>query len=140
MSQSKLQVAAQLKIYINNSLFGRATGFEFSVSPNNKNIYGLDSVEAYELATTVYTVKGRIDCIRISGDGGLEGSGIAAPQSKILYEKYISITIVDRKTDQVVFQCDKAKVTGQTWSASAKRRVEGNFTFEGISWYNESQS
>ncbi len=140
MAKAKATIGAGFKLYINNRIFGIATGFEWSSEAGRKAIYGLDSVNPFELAPGANSVRGKVDCIRIRLDGGLEGRGIAAPSNgqDILSEKYISIVLVDRLTDTVVFRCDQCAVQSQSWRTDTKNIMRGNFSFLGIEWSNEA--
>ena len=140
MGKANSAVGAGLKLYINNRVFGIATGFEWATNSGRRAIFGLDNVNAIELAPASNSVTGKVDCIRIKLDGGLEGRGIAANDDDILSEKYISIVLVDRLTDSVVFRCDTCAVQQQMWRTEAKNVMRGNFTFIGISWSNENEN
>jgi hypothetical protein len=140
MAKAQSTVGAGYKLYINNRIFGIATGFEFTTGAGRRPIFGLDNVGALELAPANNSVTGKVDCIRIRLDGGLEGRGIAARDEDVMLEKYISIILIDRLTDSVVFRCDQAAVQQQTWRVDAKQVMRGNFTFLGIDWTNETQN
>jgi hypothetical protein len=139
MGQAQSTAASSYKLYINNRVFGIATGFEFSEEVGRRAIYGLDQITPYELAPGTNTITGRIDCIKARNDGGLEGRGVATSHNNRLLEKYISIMLVDRITDKVVFRCDEAAVNNQTWRTEAKMIMRGSFTFTGISRTSENE-
>ncbi len=140
MPTAKTTTGAAYKLYINNRIFGIATGFEWVTSSGRRPIFGLDNVNAIELAPASNSVSGKIDCVRIRLDGGLEGRGINARDEDIMSEKYISIVLIDRLTDTVVFRCDNAAVQQQSWRVDAKNIMRGNFSFLGIDWTNESEA
>ena len=124
--------SASLKILINNRTFGVVTAIEWANDGGRRPIFGLDKITPFELAPGTNSIRGRIDCIATRNDGGLEGRGISTSSSNIMLEKYISIAIVDRVTNKIVFKCDQAAVNSQTWRATARGLYTGSFTFEGI--------
>ncbi len=141
MGKSKSLVGAAYKLYINNRIVGIATGFEWSSENGRRPIYGLDSVNPVELAPGFNSVRGKVDCVRVRLDGGIEGRGFAPSSTghDILLEKYISIVLIDRLTDTVVFRCDQCAIQNQTWRVDAKNVMRGNFSFLGIEWSNEAK-
>lgn len=138
MARQKSLRAADLQVYINGKLFAICTGFRFTEDFGRHEIFGIDQYTPFELAPGQSSVKGSIDCIRLRQDGGIEGYGVAAPQSVRLLEKYFSLAIVDRSTDTIIFAIDDATVSNQTWQVSAKGDLTGSFMFQGITWSNES--
>lgn len=129
-----------VKIFINNKLLGFVTGVELKMSSGRRPIYELDSVTPAELAPGPRSVNGVVSVVRIRLDGGLEGRGIAATDRNIMLEKYISITLVDRLTDTVIFKCEEAAVNDQSWAIQSKNIVTGTFTFTGKGWTNELEN
>lgn len=140
MGRAISTTGASYKLWINNRIIGIATGFEWTSDPGRRPIYGLDQMQPFELAPGPSTITGRVDCIRVRDDGGLEGRGIAASDRNQTLEKYISIMLIDRVSDKVVFRCDQAAVNSQTWRVEAKGLLRGSFSFSGITWINESES
>jgi hypothetical protein len=131
--------ASTLKVYISGRLFGICTGFKHSVDYNKKGINSIDSIGPFEILPGVVNVKGEIECTRIGGYGGLEGAGVVASEDDLLLEKYISIVLVDRRSNSVIFKCQDASVTSQNWQVTGRSVLKGSFTFEGLSWNNESE-
>lgn len=130
--------AASVKLYINNSLIGIANSLEYSIDTGRTAIYGIDQIKPFELAPQTYSVRGTISCIRSRFDGSLESRGIVANQADVLMEKYITITLVDRLTDTVIFKADNSAVISQNWIYSSRELVKGTFTFEAIDYFNET--
>lgn len=138
MARARTISGAHLILYLNGRPYSLATGFSFQVITSRKAIYGVDSGEPYEIAPTTSKVTGQINLIRTIGDGGLEGSGIAAPLENVPREKYVTITLIERSSDTVVFQADQAAVVGQSWNVEAKSLMRGSMQFEAIDWSNEA--
>lgn len=129
---------ASLKLYINGIPFGIASSISWKTNAGRKPLYGIDSVLPFELAPGAQAVTGTITCTRLRGDGGLEGRGLSAPDHFIALEKYIDILIIDRVTGLTVLKVDKAAINTQSWQATARGLLEGNFEWEGMEWENES--
>ena len=132
--------AADLQVYINGKLFAIATGLRWSAENGRHAIYGIDQYIPFELAPGTAAIKGTVECIRLRQDGGLEGYGVSAPESKLLFEKYFSLAVVDRSTDTVILAVDEAAIGSQNWQVNAKGELTGNFAFEGKAWSNESET
>lgn len=138
MSKPKSLRGADLQVYINGHLFAVATGLRWGADTGRHAIYGIDQYTPFELAPGSTSIKGTIDCVRLRQDGGIEGRGVAAPEEKMLYEKYFSLAVVDRSTDTVVLAIERAAVQSQNWQVNAKGELTGSFGFEGIEWENEA--
>jgi hypothetical protein len=128
---------AGYKLYINNRVVGITTSFEFVADSTHKPIYGIDSILPNELLPMTVSVSGSIGCVRLSSHGGLEARGIAASNSELLLEKYISIKLIDRATDNIVFACNEAVINSQNWKVEARNIMRGTFSFTGITWHND---
>lgn len=138
MSRSGVVHAAELKIYVNGELFGVATGMNWEINDSVAAIHGIDRREAFELAEGAEDVTGSLRVFRLRGDGGLEGRGITAlPHEKPL-EKYISLTVTHRRTDELIFQSPRVRISTQKWDVTPKGLLQGSVTFRGIGYINES--
>ena len=140
MALTKTYTGADVKLYINNQLFGISPSFQITIDNGRKATYGIDQIYPFELMLGAYSVKGNVQCYRLKGDGGLEGRGLTLGQNDILFEKYITISLVDRVTDQVIFQFYEVGITNQNWKTANRTLLTGNFSFEAIFWTNERQS
>jgi hypothetical protein len=138
MSKSISLAGASLKIFINNRVFGIASSISWESDAGRRAIYGLDQITPFELAPGQNRITGRIECLRIRQDGGLEGRGVTVHDDKQLLEKYISIIVIDRLTDTVVLRVDNAAVNRQSWQVENRNLLRGSFEFEGLTWTSES--
>lgn len=138
MARPKVIRGGDLQVYINGKLFGITTSIHWQTDSGHRSIYGIDQYTPFEIAPGQATVKGAIDCYRLRLDGGLEGRGVLAPESKVLLEKYGSLAVVDRSTDTVILAVSGVIVSGQSWSAGAKGILSGSFNFEGTDWIGET--
>jgi hypothetical protein len=140
MANVKTLRAADIQIYINGRLFGVAVGLRWQGDDGRHAIYGIDQYTPFELAPGQSMIKGTVDCLRLRRDGGLEGRGVNAPESKLMLEKYFSLAVVDRSTDTVILAIESAAMGNQSWQATAKGDMSGSFTFEGLGWTSESET
>lgn len=140
MTEPKTLRGADVQLYINGRIFPICTGVRWRSDAGRHAIYGIDQRTPFELAPGQASVKGTVECLRQRQDGGLEGRGITAPERLTLLEKYVSMALVDRSTDTIVFVIDEAAVNGQNWNVNAKGQLAGSFDFEGIAWTNEAET
>ncbi len=124
MASTKSLKGPDLKVYIN----GR------------QEIPCIDRSTPIELPSGMCTIKGTMEIMRFRNSGGLQGVGIAAPEDRILLERYFSLTVVDRVSDKVILQIDEASVTEESWQTGAKGMVSGTFSFQGRQWTNDAPS
>lgn len=125
-------------MYINGQPYGLVTDFAWTAETPKKPLYTIDVMEALELAPTLTKVTGSLGVMRITGTGGLEGAGMAAPQSALSRERYFSLVLKDRSTDVIIFQALRCSVTSQHWQANARGFLTGTVQFEAIDWANET--
>ena len=137
MSRTKTIVTAGVLLYVNNKPYGQVKSFRFNSDTPRNAIYGIDSLDPFELAPTVTKVSGSIGLIRTLFDGGVEGAGLTANYEQLPREKYFSITLVEKASDTVLFRADFCSVTRQSWDFEAKEMVKGQVEFEALTWSNE---
>jgi hypothetical protein len=140
MPRASVLTAAAVTCNINGQNYGRVTSFSWSASTPHRAIRGIDSLEAQELAPASVTVTGTMSLYRIVGDGGLEGTGVAANIVDIPREKYFTIQLIDRGSDLVIFEAQQCLVQSQSWNVPSRGTVTGSVTFEALNWNNESRS
>lgn len=140
MGQMRTLRGADIQVYVNGKLFAVATGVRWQSDSGRHAIYGIDQITPFELAPGQSHITGAIECVRHRQDGGLEGRGVTAPESKTMLEKYFGLAVVDRSTDTVILAIESAAVSTQNWQVSAKGELTGTFNFEGLGWTNESEA
>jgi len=124
-------------VYINGKLFGVASDFRWTVNSGTRAIRGIDSVFPFEIATGSHEVSGSVSLYRKHNTAGIEGAGIAPRDAFLARSRYFSITVIDRVTDSIIFNCDKCAITSQDWNVPAQGVVSGSFSFQGIGYNNE---
>lgn len=134
---SRLLVPASILVYINSRLYGKVSSFRYDLSSVHKPIYGLDSGEPFEFIPTTTKVVGTMQIYRIAGDGGPEGDGMTAHFADLPIAKYFSVSLVDRRTNMVVFEALECVVQNQSWEISGKNLVTGTISFEAKDYSNE---
>jgi len=132
-------VTAGLHLYINGVKYSKASKISYTITSTHIERKGIDSLVGFELSPSSYHVTGRIEVYRQHGDGGLEGTGVTAPYTHLPLQKYFSIMVVNALTKQVIFKADDCSVMEQSWDATAKQRVSGHFTFQGLTALNEAR-
>lgn len=137
MARARTIVSSGVILYLNNKPFGKVTSFRFASSTPRDAIYGIDALDPIELAPSRTKVNGVIGLVRTLGDGGAEGAGFTAPYEYLSREKYFSLSLVDRQTDNIIFRADYCSVTNQSWDVAAKEFVKGSLEFEALDWSNE---
>lgn len=140
MSRALVLSAAAVNCYVNGQKFGRVTSFGWESVTPHKARYGIDSADPFELVPMYTKVQGNLGLLRTVGDGGTEGAGMTVSFEDLPRGKYFSLMLVDRGSDQVLFQAELCVARVQKWEVRSKSIVTGSVEFEGISWTNESSS
>jgi hypothetical protein len=135
-------VAGQdVQCYINGVLLGYISGLpQWTIETDYREAREIDSNVPKELMPGTYRVSGAFQILRGRDTGGLEGAGMVASAEKMLLQKYLTIELVDRNTDQVIFRAKHCQVLRQTWSTAPKQLVTGTFSWVGTTFENESKS
>lgn len=100
--------------------------------------YGIDSMEPFELSPTVSAITGALTVYRRAGDGGAEGAGITVALPDLSREKYFRVTLIERRTQKVIFNAPRCKITSQSWDVPTRGHVTGTLNFTATTWSNEA--
>lgn len=138
--RSLVLTGAKVVLYVNKNPIARAMEFSWDEATPHKPVFGLDSIEAFELAPGVTTVTGTIQVVRCSRDGGAEGAGLQVPALDRAYQRYVTLMLIDRDSDTTLFQADRCVVLRQQWSAPTRGIVRGVIQFQAIRAQNEIPS
>ena len=122
---------AQIRIYINNKLYGPVQSISFQVDYAETEIYGIDSPYAQEIASNRITVRGSVNGLRIKMSGGLQGSNMRPTFIDLAASPYISIRIQDRSTSEDIIFIPNAKISRESHTAAVKSSYKLNFDFVG---------
>ena len=129
--------AARVVCKINSLPYAKVTGFAWHALTPSHEIYGIDSEEPYELASTTSKIVGTMRLLRTSVDGGAEGAGMAVGVNELPRERYFSVQLIDLATASILFQADRCRVTEQSWDIPARGKVTGILQFSAFRWNNE---
>lgn len=132
-----LLLGAQIVCYVNGDQYAIVFGATWNIDTPRKAIFAVDSATAYELAPTTATITGTLRIYRLVRDGGLEGYGITQFPKDLLNEAYVSISLVDSKSDSIVFTANKCAIQHQSWDVQSRGIVTGSLTFQATEWSNE---
>lgn len=138
---SPIVAGHHVKCFINGILLGYVTGMpQWVIDTEYRETREIDSNTSVELIPGPFRVSGAFTVLRGRSTGGLEGAGIAATAEKMLLQKYLTIELIDRLTDQTIFRATRCQVTKQSWTTAPKQLVTGTFTWVGLRFENEAQS
>jgi hypothetical protein len=137
MARARVVTGAHVFLYINGKPYCRVSAFNWDSSTPSKPIEGIDEVEEIELAPTRARCSIMMSLYRLIGDGGIQGPGIAPPVENLPRGKYISMMLIDRVSDTVLFQADHCRVDRESWNAATKQLVTGSVQLRALSWNNE---
>lgn len=132
----KIQNGARVFLYINGSLVGLVTDFSFSSSTPSVDISGIDVDYPIELGSGQVKTTGSFSIYKLITDSGAQSYGLTTTPIYTNIQKYVTLTLIDRGIDTVIFQADYAKVTNESWQVATKSMMTGNITFEALTWVN----
>lgn len=127
-----------LKCYINNTLAGYVTSIQYTVNTAHRKIDAIDNIQSQELAVANYEVSANIGLVSSRILMGLEGAGITTSADKLPILKYLSIVVLDKVTDRIVFEAQKAVVESQSWTVQAKGLLTGQFAIKAIGFSTDA--
>ena len=140
MGQSKSLASADVVLWVNGAILGIATGGSYVKNTQIRRSRAIDSLKTYELVPTEVSCSGRFQVVRLHGTGGLEGQGVTAFPDETLLQRYATLTLIDRRNDQIVDQFEQCMFSVVQWHVINRQLVQGTFQFEGIGWNNESST
>jgi|SRR6185437_13592225 len=140
MAQALTISGAQVVLYVNAVPYGRVTQIDWDVSTPIEELRGVDSPQPYELANSITSVGGTLYVLRTLGDGGAEGAGMTAPLIDVGKTRYVSLTLVERRTKRVLFQSQRVAISSQSWSVPTRGITSGTVSFVSIDAQNEVTS
>jgi hypothetical protein len=140
MSQVLTIAGASVVLLVNDVNYGRVIGIDWDVTTPIEELRGVDSPQPYELANSTTSVGGTLSVLRTLGDGGAEGAGMTAPLIDVGKTRYVSLTLLERRTQQVLFQTKRAAISSQSWTVPLRGIISGTITFISIDYSNEVTS
>lgn len=134
----RLISAARILVVLNGRIYGLCGGISWSANSPKRAARGVDVPYVQEYMPTTFEVTGSLSIYRTLGDGGLEGQGLQAAQIDQSKEKYITIQLVERDTEESILEINQAVIENQSWNAIAKGLLMGNISFRGIIFTNQA--
>lgn len=131
---------AHVILYINGKAVGRVVSFRWQRDITHRENVGIDELEPTELVVTGVRVRGTIGLVRTRKDGGAEGAGLTTPTPDLPREQYVSLMLIDRTTDTVLFRAPRVKATSDGWEAAPRQILYGNVSFQAIGASNDIQA
>jgi hypothetical protein len=123
-------------IKINDKLFGFAFGVTYNIQTSVDEIKTIDSWVPYELCPKMITVNGTLSMFHIPGKG--PSRELIMPNVlSFIFHRYITISIRDHTTDQVIFETNKAFITGKSQSIRAGEISEITLEWRALGWADE---
>lgn len=132
--QQLVQVGPGIRLVINGSVIGFATGINFVRSTNSQERYAIDSPVPQEIVLTTYSVRGTLTGLRIRGSGGLDGTGImdVSDISRYFNFKYGTIEAVDRLSNKTIYTIQKVVFDSDNWNIQSRAPITFSAQFKGI--------
>jgi hypothetical protein len=134
----KAIAGAAVLVYVSGRLYGRCTSFSWASATPRRKVRTIDVVHPLELAATTVDVTWNMGIVRLRGDGGAQGGGLATAQIDISKEKYFTLQLIEKLTGTTLFQCNFCQADSESWNVMSKGLVEGTVTGSGILWNNEN--
>lgn len=138
MSQTFSIAGAHLKCYVNNRLLGYVMAVPaWRTDSNWGELREIDSVLPKQLAPRLYRVGGTIQVLRGRYTGGAEGAGLVPSGEAMCRQKYLTIELLDRVSNEILFRGVSCVIDDQTWKID-RGLVVGMLTFKGLTFATEA--
>lgn len=132
MADSRIITGAHAVCYINGRVWGQVTSFSWSEQRPHRVVRGIDDAIAADLVPGPVTTIATIGLVRRKRDAGAEGAGLTVPLQDLTRERYVSVLLVDRTSDVVLFRADRARATSQAWEVRPKGVMAGTVAIEAL--------
>jgi hypothetical protein len=122
------------KVMVNGKLIGVATSVSIQREVGVKPLMGVDNPLPQELAVTgPYLVRGQINGLRTRSTGGFDGLQLinVSTLNDYFNQKYITIELVDRKTNTTFAKVNSAIFTADSIQAVARQPITISGSFIG---------
>ena len=132
MAMIQTMASATIKVYINGVVMPNISSLSYSISNNEEEVYGIDSISPQEICAVKSTVSGTISGMRIKASGGLQHLRMVPLLGEVLEGNYFSIRVEDISTNFNILFVPYAKVSREDTQIQAKGTVKFNLNFTGI--------
>jgi hypothetical protein len=137
---SNLVVSANLVLYINGMPYAYVQDYVATIISPQKTLRGIDYLPGIEMAPMPVEYQVSATLYRKKGSGGLEGQGFLPQWNKATRGKYFSSIIMDRRTQEILFESQRNLVTSQTWRVQPKSILMGSVQWTGLGYKNDSDT
>lgn len=127
---------AKLLCYINGKLVGLAAQISYTISTPHSAVHTIDTLIAAELIPSGTAIAGAFSLYRLVGSS-MSTIGLTVPQSLISDQRYVTIQLVDRLTQETILRADACKTNSHSWTIPVKGLMTGQVTFTGITYSDE---
>jgi hypothetical protein len=127
-------------VYINGKPFSPISAISYQISTPFKTLYGVDTILPLDTVPQQVSYTASMQLYRVRSSGGIEGQGICPTWEAATRGKYFSIIVLDRATNDILFEGRKNRATSQSWQISAKQLVTGTVAFTGLGYNNNTVS
>lgn len=127
---------ARVTMRINDKLAGFAFQFTWRIDTAQDEIRTIDDYVAWEYAPKFITIEGTIGMLHMPGKGPVSEK-IMPALSEFLFNKYISIEVRDKATDELIFFTPKAVITSRNETLQAEQLANISLSFKAIAWKEE---
>jgi hypothetical protein len=139
MAETFSIAGAHLKCFINGKLLGYVIAVpSWNIRSEWAELRGIDNVMAKQLVPRIYSCSGTVQILRGRHTGGLEGAGLVPSGEAMLRQKYLTVEIQDRITQDIIYRALLCQIDQQQWQMDTKGLVTGSFSFKGLSFQNEA--
>lgn len=127
-------------VYINGKPFSQVSAVDYNINSPYKLLTGIDTLLPLDTIPQSLSYTATLQLYMIRGRCGIEGEGLAATWEAATRGKYFSILILDRQTQNVIFEGQKNRATGQQWRFASRSIVTGTVQFTGLFYNNNTVS
>lgn len=131
MSRSVVISGSQVVLKINGTTYGQAQSINYTIDTSDQEIYGIDSIFPQEIVPIKSQVYGSVSGVSVLGFD-LQSMGIRDTNDTTLGGGYTTIEVMDRKTGKNIIKIEKARISNEQFSVSAKGTAKVSFNFRAI--------
>lgn len=135
--QAKYLTGARATLKINGNIVGFAFQITWNCRTEATEIYTIDDPLPWEVAPKRISVTGTLGLFQLPGDSPI-AKLIQSDIATFLTNKYITIEVRDSATDNIIFQTNKAMVTGQQGEVASERLSTVVLTWTAVGWRSEN--
>lgn len=137
---SSLIVTANTVLYINGMPYAHVQEVTPTITSPQKILRGIDYLPGIETAPMPVEYNVSAILYRRKNTGGLEGEGFLPRWDNATRGKFFSAIIMDRQTQEILFESQKNQIVSQSWRIAPKSILVGQVTWIGLGYTNDSET